>query len=60
MGKRSGVPHTDEEMEKLSRSELEAELQRSRVQLTLPGSAKTAKQWHKRVYWLGAALARRG
>ena len=59
MGKRSGVPHTDEELEKLTVSDLEAELRRSRVRLTLPGSAKAAKQWHKRIHWLEAALARR-
>ena len=59
MGKRSGVPHRDEELEKLSREELEAELKRSQVRLSTAPSAKAAKQWHKRIHWLEAALAQR-
>jgi hypothetical protein len=59
MGKRSGVPHTDDELSKLSREELQAELQRSKVRLTIAGSAKMAKQWHKRIHWLEGALAKR-
>ncbi len=57
MGKRSGVPHRDDEAAELSREDLEAELRR--VRLTVAGSAKMAKQWHKRIHWLEAALARR-
>jgi hypothetical protein len=59
MGKRSGVPHRDDELATLSRQELEAELQRSRVRLTIAGSAKMAKRWHKRIHWLESALAQR-
>lgn len=59
MGKRSGVPHRDEELEKLSREELKAELERSRVRLRYTPSAKMAKQWHKRMHWLESALAKR-
>jgi hypothetical protein len=59
MGKRSGVPHTDDELAKLSREELAAELERSRVRLTIAGSTKMAKQWHKRIHWLEGALAKR-
>jgi hypothetical protein len=59
MGKRSGVPHTDDELAKLSRAELEAELRRSRLRLTIAGSAKTEKQRHKRIHWLERALAKR-
>lgn len=59
MGRRSGVPHTEDELAKLGREELEAELERSRVRLTIAGSAKLAKQWQKRIHWLEAALARR-
>ena len=59
MGKRSGVPHRDEELEKLSREELTIELQRARVRLTIAGSAKAAKQWHKRIHWLEAEITRR-
>ena len=60
MGKRSGVPHTDDELAKLSREELEAELKRSRVRLTIADSVKMAKQWHKRIHWLEGALTKRG
>jgi hypothetical protein len=59
MGKRSGVPHTDGELAKLNRDELGAELERARVGLTFAGSAKMAKQWHKRIHWLENALAQR-
>lgn len=59
MGKRSGVPHRDDELEKLSRDALEAELERSRSRLASAGSAKVGKQWHKRIHWLEAELARR-
>jgi hypothetical protein len=58
-GQAFGVPHTDYELAKLSREELEAELQRSRVRLTTAGSAKMSKQWHKRVHSLEGALAKR-
>jgi hypothetical protein len=59
MGKRSGVPHRDEELEKLSREELQAELARSRTRLSIASSARMAKQWHKRIHWLESALAHR-
>lgn len=57
MGKRSGVPHRDDELAKLSEKELEAELARSKLRLTTAPSAKMAEQWHKRIHWLEAALA---
>jgi hypothetical protein len=59
MGKRSGVPHRDEELAKLDYQELQAELDRSRVGLSIAPSAKMAKEWHKRIQWLESALARR-
>jgi hypothetical protein len=59
MGKRSGVPHRDDELQKLSLPELVAELERSRMRLTIAGSAKMAKQWQKRIHWLEMALANR-
>jgi hypothetical protein len=59
MGKRSGVPHCDDELERLSDSELQLELDRSRSRLGITTSAKTAKQWKKRIFWLEATLARR-
>jgi hypothetical protein len=59
MGKRSGVPHRDDELEKLSGEQLQADLDRSRSRLTISTSAKTAKQWHKRIHWIEAEIARR-
>ncbi len=59
MGKRSGVPHRDEELEKLSREEWRAELDRSRVRLSIATSSKVAKQWHKRIHCLESSLALR-
>lgn len=59
MGKRSGVPHTDDELERLTGDELHAELDRSRLRLTIAPSAQVAKQWHKRIHWLEAAVGRR-
>jgi hypothetical protein len=59
MGKRSGVPHRDDELEKLSPGDLAAELERSRVRLSIAASAKMAKQWRKRIHWLEGALAQR-
>jgi hypothetical protein len=59
MGKRSGVPHRDDELGKLSGEELQAELERSRIKLSFAPSAKMAKQWHKRIHWLESALAKR-
>jgi hypothetical protein len=38
---------------------LEAELQRSRVRLEIAGSAKMAKQWHKRIHWLEGEITKR-
>jgi len=59
MGKRSGIPHRDDELQKLSVAELQSELERSRVRLSIAPSAKMAKQWHKRIHWLESALAQR-
>ena len=59
MGKRSGVRHTDDELDKLTGEELQAELDRSRLRLTIAPSEKMAKQRRKRVYWLEAAAERR-
>jgi len=59
MGKRSGVPHRDEELAKLSREEIEAEIDRARTRLRISTSATASKAWHKRIHWLEATLARR-
>lgn len=56
MGKRSGVPHTDDELDERTGEELKAELDRSRLRLTIAPSEKMAKQWRKRVNWLEAAV----
>jgi hypothetical protein len=60
MGKRSGVPHRDDELERLNSQELQAELERSRSRLSISGSAKESKRWHKRIHWLESAIAQRG
>jgi hypothetical protein len=60
MGKRSGVPHRDDELEKLSCEQLRAELEQSRVGLSIAPSAKMAKLHRKRIHWLESALAQRG
>ena len=59
MGKRSGVPHRDDDLDKLTCDELRSELERSRMRLSIAPSAKMAKQWHKRIHWLEGALAAR-
>jgi hypothetical protein len=59
MGKRSGVPHRDDELAKLSNEELEAELKRSRTGVSISPSAKMAKQWRKRIHWIESAIAQR-
>ena len=59
MGKRSGVPHRDDELAALSLAEIEAELQGARATLKWTPSAKGAKAVRKRIYWLEAELARR-
>ena len=56
MGKRSGVPHRNDELEKLSVEEIRAEIERSRMRMRLAGSAKGAKQWRKRIHWLESNL----
>jgi hypothetical protein len=57
MGKRSGIPHRDDELTALSIGELESELARSKQRLQIAPSAKIAKQWRKRIHWLEAAIA---
>ena len=59
MGKRSAVPHRDDELERLSLGGLQAELERSRVRGSIAPSAKMKKLWEKRVHWLEAEIARR-
>jgi len=59
MGKRSGVPHRDDELEKLDLGELHAELESSRARGGIAPSAKMKKLWDKRVHWLEAEIARR-
>ncbi|MDQ0249886.1 hypothetical protein J2W22_001950 [Sphingomonas kyeonggiensis] len=47
-------------MAALSIAELQAELTRAQDRLTfVGGGAKAAKQWHKRIHWLEAAIANR-
>jgi hypothetical protein len=59
VGKRSGIPHRDDELAALPLAELEAEIARSRMRLTIAAGAKQAKAWRKRLHWLEAERARR-
>ena len=59
MGKRSGVPHRDDELEQLTPAELQAELERSRSRLAIAASPKVAKDWRKRIHWLESTIAKR-
>jgi len=59
MGKRSGIPHRDEELKKLDSKQLRADLNSSRSRLNIAPSAKMAKLWQKRIDWLEAEIARR-
>jgi hypothetical protein len=59
MGKRSGVPHRDDELEKLGLEGLQAELERTRARGSIAPSSKIKKLWDKRVHWLKAEIARR-
>jgi hypothetical protein len=43
MGKRSGVPHRDEEIAQLSDKEIREEIQRAKVRLTIPQAARSTK-----------------
>jgi hypothetical protein len=52
MGKRSGVPHRNEELARLTPTELEAEIDRCRVRLGIAMNAKQRKAWLKRLHWL--------
>lgn len=58
MGKRSGVPHRDDELDALTPEALAREIARCRSRLSFAGSAKMAKQWRKRIHWLESAQAR--
>jgi hypothetical protein len=60
MGRRSGVPHRDDELEALTPEALAAEMARCRSRLSIATSAKMAKQWRKRIHWLESAQARAG
>jgi len=59
MGRRSGVPHTNDELDRLTGDELQADLDRSRLRLTIAPSTMAAKEWRKRIHWLEAAIKRR-
>ena len=59
MGKRSGVPHRDDELAALGADALAAEIARSRIMLSIATSAKQAKALRKRLHWLERERARR-
>ncbi len=59
MGKRSGVPHREDELAALWPQELEAELARWRTGLAIAAGARQAKAWRKRLHWLESEQRRR-
>jgi len=59
MGKRSGVPDTDEALAKMSNAELSAEISRVRSRLTIPNRPLLIKLFKKRLHWLEKAQAQR-
>ena len=60
MGKRSGIPHRDDELAALPLPALEAEIGRCRTRLALAAGAKQAKAWRRRLHWLKTEQAKRG
>jgi hypothetical protein len=60
MGKRSGVPHREDELAALTPEALAAEIRRCRIRLGISTSAKQAKAWRKQLHWLESAQARAG
>lgn len=58
MGKRTGVPHRNDELAALTAEALAAEIARCRIRLGIAASAKTAKQWRKRLHWLESGQVR--
>lgn len=58
MGRRSGVPHRDDELAALRPEALAAEIVRCRARLAIAGTAKQAKAWRKRLHWLESAQLR--
>ena len=59
MGKRSGVPHRDDELAALSEEQVQAEIDRAKMRLRISGSAKQAKSWRQRIHWLESERCRR-
>jgi hypothetical protein len=59
MGKRSGVPHTDAELARLTVGQLRDQIADARLRLGIERHARGVKQWKKRIHWLEAEIARR-
>lgn len=49
MGKRSGVPHRDDELAALTQEQITEELARAKSRLRWSGSAKQSKAWRKQI-----------
>ena len=52
MGKRSGVPDTDEAIAALSLAQLNAEIERCALGLSISGTSQGRKAFFKRLVWL--------
>ena len=60
MGKRSGVPDTDEAVERLTLEELDAEIRRCELMMTYPPfTSRKIKSIESRLIWLGKHRRRR-
>jgi len=59
VGKRSGVPYADETIAKLTLAELDAEIARYKIRLTIPTTSYNKKSLTKRILWLTKLRDRR-
>lgn len=59
VGRRSGVPHTDAEIEALGDDALKAEIRRVRVRLSLPNGSLLTKAFQKTLHRLEKEQGRR-
>lgn len=59
MGKRSGIPHRDEELALLSQAEIEGFIRWAQTRLPFVDTTTARKALQKHIHWLEAELARR-
>jgi hypothetical protein len=59
MGKRSGFPHSDAELQRLRLADLQTELARLKIGREIASSSKMKKLWQKGIYAVEAEIERR-